>query len=79
MLKILSTKNVGKIDRLLRALPLPIVTAMYFYGSISEGIAIGLGVVTGMLFITSILGSCSIYYMLGYSTCPLENKSGNGR
>jgi hypothetical protein len=33
------------------------------------------GIVAAMLAVTAVTGSCSIYYMLGWSTCPVRDKS----
>lgn len=66
-----TTKNVGTIDRIVRALPIVIVVALYFLDILTFSWAVGLGVVSLMLLATSLLGACSIYYLLGYSTCPI--------
>jgi Protein of unknown function (DUF2892) len=69
-----TTRNVGTTDRILRALPSVIVPMLYFAGVISLPLAIGLGVVALMALLTSVLGVCSIYYMLGHSTCPVSGR-----
>jgi hypothetical protein len=71
---VLTTKNVGKFDRIIRAIPSIVVAVLYFNGSIGGGLAIGLGTLSAMLLVTSLTGACSIYYMLGYSTCPISGK-----
>lgn len=72
--KMLTTRNVGTTDRILRALPTLGVLALYLTHQISLPLTIGLGLLAGGLLLTSVLGSCSIYYMLGYSTCPVSGK-----
>jgi hypothetical protein len=69
-----TTRNVGTADRIVRALLTPLVIGLYAYGILPLGWAIGLGVLAVMLLATSVLGSCSIYYMLGFSTCPISGK-----
>lgn len=69
-----TTKNVGTFDRILRALPIFIVAGLYFAGLLPSGWAIGLGIFSLMLLATSVMGVCSIYYLLGYSTCPVTGK-----
>jgi len=64
-----STKNVGAMDRLLRAVPTIIVTVLIIQGRLSGPVAWIAGVLAVMLLLTSILGSCSIYYLLGISSC----------
>ncbi|MBW4554628.1 MAG: DUF2892 domain-containing protein [Trichormus sp. ATA11-4-KO1] len=77
VLKALTTRNVGKIDRVIRSFPTLIVAYLYFMGMISGWLSIILGILALMLLLTSILGSCSIYYFLGYSTCPIKKSRRN--
>lgn len=72
--RMLTTRNVGRLDRLLRALPAIATAIAWSQGGIEGAPAIGLAVVSAMLLLTSLLGSCSIYYMLGFSTCPISGK-----
>lgn len=51
-----------------------LVPALYLAGLLSLGWAIGLGVLALMMLAASLLGVCSIYYRLGYSTCPAWGK-----
>jgi hypothetical protein len=74
----LTTRNVGTFDRFLRLLPTPIVGTCIFAGLLSGPLAWGLGIVAAMLLMTTVTGSCSIYYMLGYSTCPISGKRREG-
>ncbi|YAF94570.1 MAG: DUF2892 domain-containing protein [Nodularia sp. CChRGM 3473] len=77
VLKALTTRNVGKIDRIIRVFPTLIVAYLHFTGVISGWLSIVLGVLALMLLLTSIMGSCSIYYFLGYSTCPIKKSRRN--
>ncbi len=77
--KMFTTRNVGTADRIIRALPTFIVAALYLNGLLPLGWAIGLGLVAVAFLATSILGACSIYYMLGYSTCPISGKPNAGQ
>ena len=72
--KMFTTKNVGTTDRFVRAVPLAIVAALYFTGYLPLGWTVGLGIFSAMLLLTSIMGVCSIYYLLGYSSCPVSGK-----
>jgi glucose-6-phosphate-specific signal transduction histidine kinase len=72
IIKMLTTRNVGPIDRILRTLPAILVALAWYTGWIGGLAAILLAAVAGMLLLTSVLGSCSIYYMLGFSTCPIS-------
>jgi hypothetical protein len=68
----LPTRNVGTIDRIIRTIPAVAVAIAWYGGSIAGWLAIGLAVAAGLLLVTGLLGSCSIYYMLGFSTCPIS-------
>ncbi len=68
-MRIFTTRNVGNIDRIIRCLPAFIVAYFYIKDAISGWFGIVLIVLAGMLLITSITGSCSIYYFLNLSTC----------
>ena len=67
--KMFITKNVGPIDRLLRVIPTVIVTVLIFQGFVSGLVAWIAGVLAAMLLVTAVFGSCSIYYLLGVSSC----------
>ena len=74
LLKAFTTRNVGTLDRVIRTFPTVIVAYLYFAGLISGWLGMVLSILALMLLLTSILGSCSIYYFLGVSTCPLSKK-----
>lgn len=69
-----TTRNVGTADRIVRALPGVIVLALYLTGYLPLGWTIGLGIFSAMLLLTSVMGVCSIYYLLGLSTCPVSGE-----
>ena len=72
--KMLTTRNVGTFDRLLRLLPTPVAAHLIYQGHLQGVAAWALGFIAAMLLVTTIMGSCSIYYMLGFSTCPISGK-----
>jgi hypothetical protein len=69
-----TTKNVAVWDRLLRALP-ALGVALAWGAGITGSTLVVLAVMAGMLLVTSVTGTCSIYYMLGWSTCPVSGRS----
>jgi hypothetical protein len=75
------TKNVATWDRVLRLLPALLSAWAYTQGYIAGGVAIGMGVVSLMLLVTSLTGTCSIYGMFGLSTlrrkAPLTKQAMN--
>jgi hypothetical protein len=74
LIKAFTTRNVGNLDRIIRTLPTVMVVYLYTTGLISGVLSWVLGVLTLMLLLTSVTGSCSIYYFLGFSTCPLSKQ-----
>jgi len=65
-----TTRNVGRWDRVVRALLPVAVLALWAVDVLPTWAAVPLGVLTLMLVPTSFTGACSIYYVLGWSTCP---------
>ena len=62
------TKNMGAVDRALRALIAIIVGVLYFTGIIGGVLGIILMVVAVIFLLTSFLGSCPGYVPMGIST-----------
>jgi len=64
-------KNVGTTDRILRGLSgLSLIGAGWFFHA-PLWASITLTVFGLMWTATGVLSRCSIYYLLGYSTCPV--------
>lgn len=70
--RMMTTKNVGALDRALRALPALATFAAWWSGLLSGAWLLAALFASGMLLVTSLTGACSIYYMLGLSTCPVR-------
>jgi hypothetical protein len=70
----LTTRNVAWWDRILRIFPLAIAAYFIWTGDLTGPLAWVAAILGVMLALTSVLGSCSIYYMLGFSTCPISGK-----
>jgi len=68
-------KNMGTIDRSIRTILAIVVAVLYLTGNISGITAIVLGVIAIILLITSLIGFCSLYTVLGIST----NKEKEGK
>ncbi|XOV83322.1 MAG: DUF2892 domain-containing protein [bacterium] len=73
--KMMTTRNVGTFDRILRALPAIAVAILWAQGVIGGALAMALALGAAMLLVTALTGACSIYYMLGWSSCPLSGES----
>lgn len=66
------TKNIGSTDKIIRVVIAIILGALYFTGSVTGVLGIVLLVVAVMLILTSLIGFCGIYKLLGIKTCPVE-------
>lgn len=72
LLKRLLARNVGPTDRAVRALPSVIVIALWWSGALAGPILILAAVAAAMLLATALTARCSVYAILGLSTCPLR-------
>ena len=66
------TKNMGTIDRILRILLATAVAVLYLYELISGTAAIVLGIFSVIFFVTSFIGFCPLYTLLGIKTTGKE-------
>ncbi len=62
-------KNVGNTDKLIRLVIALVIAVLYFAGLISGTLAIVLLIVALAMIVTSLLGFCGLYAILGFSTC----------
>jgi hypothetical protein len=65
-------KNMGNADRAIRILAAIAVIVLYYTGTISGTTAIVLLVVAGVFILTSIVGPCPMYSVLGINTCSTK-------
>ena len=65
-------KNMGGIDRTIRATIAIAVAILYWQGMISGTLAIILGVVSVAFLLTSFISWCPLYTVLGINTCPAK-------
>ena len=63
-------KNIGTVDRVIRALAAVVIAVLYSTGVISGAMAIVLGLVAVMFAVTSAVVWCPAYMPFGISTCP---------
>jgi len=62
------TKNMSSADRILRLLVVIAIGTGYLLGHLSGTVAIVLGVVAAVFFLTSLVGTCPAYLPFGLST-----------
>lgn len=65
-------KNMGSADRIIRVIIALIIATLYFMKIISGTLAIVLGVLAVVFFLTSMISVCPLYMPFGLSTCAKE-------
>ncbi|MCB0794791.1 MAG: DUF2892 domain-containing protein [Flavobacteriales bacterium] len=65
-------KNMGTVDRVLRIVLALVFAGLYATGMVQGTVGIVLLVLGGVFVLTSLLGTCPIYSVLGLSTCPTK-------
>jgi hypothetical protein len=66
------TKNMGTVDRIVRALLAIVIIALYVAGQISGTALIVLGIVAAVFLFTSLIGFCPAYLPFGIKTTKGE-------
>ena len=67
-------KNMGSADRMIRAIIAIILGALYFTGTITGTAGLVLVVIAIVFLLTSFLGTCPLYTVLGIKTWRTEPK-----
>lgn len=67
-------KNMGTIDRIMRALLAVVVGTLIITGQLSGALAIVLGALAAIFLVTSVISFCPLYTLFGISTCPVESR-----
>jgi hypothetical protein len=65
-------KNMGLIDRVLRTILAVVVAVLYFGGQLTGTAALILGIFAAIFLVTSSIGFCPVYKLLGISTLKGE-------
>lgn len=66
--------NMGTIDRIVRVLIAAVVVVLYFTKVIDGVLAIVLGAIAGIFILTSLIGFCPLYTLVGINMCKKDNK-----
>ena len=64
--------NMGSADRITRILIAAIIGVLYFTNTITGTLGIVLLVVAAIFLLTSFIGSCPLYSVLGINTCKTK-------
>lgn len=62
--------NMGNVDRIIRVLIAAVFAYLYFSGTVTGTLGLVLVVVGGVFVLTSLVGFCPLYALVGLNTCP---------
>lgn len=65
-------KNMGTADRIIRSAAAIAFGLLYFTGTVTGTWGIVLLVLGGVFVLTSLVGTCPLYSLLGMNTCPAK-------
>lgn len=66
--------NMGKVDRIARVIVSLGLAALYFTNIITGTIGIVVLVFAGVMFLTSLVGNCPPYSLMGINTCKIKEQ-----
>jgi hypothetical protein len=67
-------KNMGNIDKIIRILVAIVIAVLFFTNVISGTLGIVLLVLAGVFVLTSLIGFCPLYPLVGINTCPKDKQ-----
>lgn len=65
-------KNVGNLDRGIRIVLALVFAGLYFGGVVTGTVGLVLVILGGIFVLTSLVGFCPIYSLVGLNTCPTK-------
>ena len=63
-------KNMGSADRIIRVFLSIVMASLALTGLVTGTLGIILLAVAGIFLLTSVVGLCPIYTLIGFNTCP---------
>lgn len=67
-------KNMGNTDRAIRVIVAVLIAALYFTGTLTGTLGIVLLVLAAVFVLTSLVGFCPLYTLVGIDTCPHKSR-----
>lgn len=64
--------NMGNIDRIVRVLIAVLIAVLFFTNTITGTMGYVFLVIGGIFLLTSLVGSCPLYSLVGVNTCSLK-------
>jgi hypothetical protein len=66
--------NMGNADRIIRLLAAAVFAYLYFSGTVTGTLGLVLVILGGVFALTSIVGYCPLYSIVGINTCKTKSK-----
>lgn len=67
-------KNMGSTDKIIRLILAAVFAVLFFTGTVTGILSYVLLALGGIFVLTSLVGFCPIYALVGLSTCPVEQR-----
>lgn len=67
-------KNMGSADRIIRIVAAIVFAVLYFTGTVTGAFGIVLIVLGGIFVVTSLIGFCPLYTLIGINSCRKINR-----
>ncbi|MEJ7830758.1 MAG: DUF2892 domain-containing protein, partial [Segetibacter sp.] len=65
-------KNMGSPDRIIRVILAIVFVVLYYTGTVTGTLGIVLLVLAGIIILTSLVGMCPLYAIVGMNNCPAK-------
>lgn len=65
-------KNMGNIDKVIRVILAITFGVLYFTGTVTGTLGLVLVILGGVFLLTSMVGFCPLYAIVGLNTCPAK-------
>lgn len=67
-------QNMGNVDRIIRILVAAVFAYLYFSGTVTGTLGLVLVILGGVFVLTSLVGFCPLYTLVGLNTCPKKKE-----
>jgi ABC-type Co2+ transport system permease subunit len=68
-------KNMGTADRMIRVIVALVIVVLLVTKTLTGTLALILGILAAVFLLTSAIGFCPLYVLLGISTCGKKEKT----